>query len=299
MQTRASLSRRITFLATIPIVLIILAACCRLASVPAIQKQREFTKFVGLILLVLAATVISLKRRVYIMQAMGSLCSTGSTGKSVIIQYILLERGKLQRGKGSSFVRYGAFENIDGNIEYVSVKRWAEAMESGDQAICSMTTIMKWVEYRAFFFETKGVSSNSASKPFEFVLIDAPEVYEFAEYHASPSLFSEHLQRASRSGMAGCVFPNLGNDAFLVAPHKLIDDNVVYSHLAAFVRGAPQDQVSGLWRLAAKTLLAELLHVSPDEPLWLSTDGRGVPWLHLRLDHKPKYFKFRPYALEV
>jgi hypothetical protein len=31
------------------------------------------------------------------------------------------------------------------------------------------------------------------------------------------------------------------------------------------------------------------------KPVWLSTAGAGVPWLHVRLDDRPKYCCFRPY----
>ena len=31
------------------------------------------------------------------------------------------------------------------------------------------------------------------------------------------------------------------------------------------------------------------------EPVWLSTAGAGVPWLHVRLDDRPKYYGFGPY----
>jgi hypothetical protein len=28
---------------------------------------------------------------------------------------------------------------------------------------------------------------------------------------------------------------------------------------------------------------------------WVSTSGLGVPWVHVRLDERPKYFQFGPY----
>jgi hypothetical protein len=30
-------------------------------------------------------------------------------------------------------------------------------------------------------------------------------------------------------------------------------------------------------------------------PLWLSTSGLGVAWLHVRLDERPKYYTHAPY----
>ena len=34
-----------------------------------------------------------------------------------------------------------------------------------------------------------------------------------------------------------------------------------------------------------------------EQPLWVSTSGLGVYWLHVRLDSSPKYFQHTPYKL--
>jgi len=36
-----------------------------------------------------------------------------------------------------------------------------------------------------------------------------------------------------------------------------------------------------------------------DRPTWLSTAGLGVYWLHLRLDSRPKYYRYQPYKAAV
>ncbi len=33
-----------------------------------------------------------------------------------------------------------------------------------------------------------------------------------------------------------------------------------------------------------------------DRPTWLSTAGHGVAWLHVRLDTRPKYYRYTPYV---
>jgi NADH:ubiquinone oxidoreductase subunit len=32
-----------------------------------------------------------------------------------------------------------------------------------------------------------------------------------------------------------------------------------------------------------------------EQPVWLSTAGMGVAWLHVRLDDRPKYYGYSPY----
>ena len=88
------------------------------------------------------------------------------------------------------------------------------------------------------------------------------------------------------------AFPNLGNDAILVVPLPTDQRPAAdYVHLAAFVRRAPAEQVHELWRVVGAAMEARL----SDQPLWLSTAGMGVAWLHVRLDTRPKYYGFDEY----
>ena len=136
------------------------------------------------------------------------------------------------------------------------------------------------------FWETKGATFQSAQiSDFEFVVMDAPRL---AESSPDPNAFSEYLQTCSASA---CAFSNLGGDAILVAPVQQAD-TAAYSHLGKFVREAPVDQVRELWQVTAQTYLERL---KVEKPVWLSTEGSGVPWLHVRLDDRPKYYKYAPY----
>ena len=85
-------------------------------------------------------------------------------------------------------------------------------------------------------------------------------------------------------------FPNLGGDAHLVVPCPQ-DEGDAFAHLAVFSRTAPVAQQHRFWQrvgLAVENMVGE-------RPLWLSTSGLGVYWLHVRLDARPKYYTFRPY----
>ena len=99
------------------------------------------------------------------------------------------------------------------------------------------------------------------------------------------------LQAYFSSAAAIATFPNLGGDATLVVPTPRADDSA-YGHIAAFVRNAPTDQQHELWKAVADAMAANLA----DRPLWLSTAGAGVAWLHVRLDQRPKYYQHRPFA---
>ena len=86
------------------------------------------------------------------------------------------------------------------------------------------------------------------------------------------------------------VFANLGGDAIMIVPRlKTIES--AYGHLAAFVREAPEAQRHTLWQVVGEAMTKRVGY----RPVWLSTAGGGVSWLHVRLDDRPKYYGFGPY----
>jgi len=136
----------------------------------------------------------------------------------------------------------------------------------------------------AFRWETPPLLERGLDGPFEFVVVDSPELAA----EPDPAPFVEHFRHAGRSPVV--EFPNLGGDAQLVVPCPLAADEV-YTHLASFIRHAPRLQQRALWHrvgLAMERRVGEL-------PVWLSTAGGGVPWLHVRLDDQPKYYAHPPY----
>lgn len=142
------------------------------------------------------------------------------------------------------------------------------------------------VPYTAFFWETRPVTSATRADAFEFVLVDSPALTGIqADPHPFESMFDA---AASRQGVVG--FANIRHDALLIAPRALAE-NEHYRHLAAFVRGAPTEQQQALWAAVGSALADRI----GDAPLWLSTSGLGVHWLHIRLDSVPKYYTYAPY----
>lgn len=138
--------------------------------------------------------------------------------------------------------------------------------------------------YTSFRWETPPVTSTTADRAFEFVLLDSPGLAHSPDRDA----FAEHFKGATEDGIV--AFPNLGGDAIMVVPCELAAPSA-YAHLAAFVRGAPERQRHALWQRVAQTMLGRL----GGQPVWLSTAGAGVSWLHVRLDDRPKYYSFSEY----
>ena len=139
--------------------------------------------------------------------------------------------------------------------------------------------------FDAFFWEMPPLTTASIEQPFECVLVDSPVL---AGVTAEAGSFSEYFPQAT-DGVTG--FANLGNDAWLIAPCP-VGPRDVYPHLATFVRGASAAQQQVFWQRTGEAVTARL----SDQPLWVSTSGLGVYWLHVRLDSYPKYYTYHPYT---
>jgi hypothetical protein len=138
--------------------------------------------------------------------------------------------------------------------------------------------------FSAFRWETPPITKLTANRAFEFVLLDSPGLAAVPD----PKPFARHLANVSKSGVI--AFPNLGKDAVLVVPTQLGPPSA-YGHLASFVRHAPEAQKHELWKMVGEAMSRRL----NDQPVWLSTAGAGVSWLHVRLDNSPKYYGHEPY----
>jgi hypothetical protein len=142
--------------------------------------------------------------------------------------------------------------------------------------------------FAAYFWECRPVTAASAEQALEFVLVDSPALARVAP---DAQAFAAHFT-AGDGDASVATFWNLGRDAYLVAPCPCgpLD---AYPHIAAFARTAPAEQQHALWRAVGAAVEPRL----SAEPIWLSTSGLGVYWLHVRLDSRPKYYSFRPYRV--
>ena len=139
--------------------------------------------------------------------------------------------------------------------------------------------------FSAYRWETPPITKNNLDRPFEFVLLDSPGLASYPDRRTFADYFTTD---DVNDGIV--VFENLGGDATLVVPSPG-DATSDYGHLAAFVRSAPDAQQQSLWRIVGQTVRQQI----SERPIWLSTAGGGVAWLHVRLDCRPKYYGYVPY----
>lgn len=134
----------------------------------------------------------------------------------------------------------------------------------------------------AYCWECPPLHLGCLSQRFQCVLIESPAL---GRARPDPAPFAEYF----RAGQPVAVFSSLGKDATLIAPSPQAGAN--FAHLASFLRTADPAHRQALWRQVGISALALLGR----EPVWLSTAGLGVSWLHVRLDSRPKYYRYRAY----
>ncbi len=178
------------------------------------------------------------------------------------------------------------FHVFDGS-SIVSFKDYFGFMESNADFRSWYTALIAQSGYEALFWEHPPLTQPTWSNQAEFVLLDGPSL---ARFEPDPHSFASQFERGDDSVV---TFPNLGGDALLVAPCPMVDC-AVYPHLTAFLQAAPVDQVHDLWVKTASAVHGQL----SDKPVWVSTAGMGVAWLHVRLDSWPKYYRFDPYKID-
>lgn len=144
------------------------------------------------------------------------------------------------------------------------------------------TDLLLGSPFAAFFWEHPPLTVTNIEGEAEFVTVDAPmlaglqpDVKPFRNYFAGDDVVT---------------FQNLGGDATLVVPSPAAA-RPGYAHLGAFLQNAPDHQVISMWQWVGRAVCRTLSAA----PLWLSTSGLGVAWLHVRLDSTPKYYQHVPY----
>ncbi len=143
--------------------------------------------------------------------------------------------------------------------------------------------LLSSLPFSAFRWETPPVTNTTINRPFECVIIDSPSLARVPDRQTFSPYFN-----AEQSVVA---FLNLGQDAMLVTPCPT-NSACDYGHLGAFIQNAPLSQQHALWAAVGDAMAQR---INDDQPVWLSTAGGGVAWLHIRLDSYPKYYHHIPY----
>ncbi len=173
------------------------------------------------------------------------------------------------------------------NAKPITCGVFYERLECSTEFRTWFNALLAGLPYSAIRWETPPATKATLDRTFEFVVFDSPGLAARPDAKA----FAEHFQKAKPQEEV-VAFPNLGGDAIMVVPCPRIPHSA-YGHLASFVRNAPVSQQQALW----KRVGSEMRKRVGAKPVWLSTAGAGVSWLHVRLDDRPKYYGYGPYRV--
>ena len=181
--------------------------------------------------------------------------------------------------KAGAVLRYRLHEGGDA----LSYHRFIDSLAGDNDFRRFWIDTLKTAPFSVYRWETPALYAGNGGAPFECVLINSPGLATRTDRMA----FQQHFGRADEEVV---VFSNLGGDARLVVPVPLTAASA-YNHIGMFTRQAPDAQQQLLWQRVGEAMQARV----SDKPVWLSTAGGGVSWLHVRLDDRPKYYHHIPY----
>jgi hypothetical protein len=166
----------------------------------------------------------------------------------------------------------------------VSRQAFYEALRDEAPLRAKLSEVLLGLGMSALAWETAPLSRSNAARAMVQLVLPHPAL---ARTEADPSSFADHL--ASGAGTEGVRwFENFGRDARLVVPCEP-RRGARFAHLASFLAHASHAQTDALWQLVGHLACEHLART--DAPVWVSTAGMAVPWLHVRLDLRPKYYR--------
>ncbi len=165
-----------------------------------------------------------------------------------------------------------SFFYVDNKDEPISfsevVNLWAAKDANGKRFRQFHCSVLSQVPFKAFRWETPVVD------------LERPE---------DQSVFQQYFDSADDEQWV-TEFTNLGKNTVLVVPLPS-GSHVKHCHLASFIETCSAKHESQLWQQVGAAMIRRVSKA----PVWLSTAGGGVAWLHIGLDNKPKYYAYSPY----
>ena len=186
----------------------------------------------------------------------------------------------------SGVLRYSYLDSESRVLTFKDVlELWADVAQCGNLFLGFHCQVLTDVPYAAYKWETPAVDIDRLERPFEFVALNAPRLDRPEDRTAFQKQFA-----AAGDDRATVAFSNLGKNAVLVVPCPSMP-GTNHCHLASFLRTCHASDESSLWQQVGISMLERVAA----KPVWLSTAGGGVAWLHVRLDDKPKYYGYREF----
>lgn len=145
----------------------------------------------------------------------------------------------------------------------------------------------KYLQYpstitKSFFYETS-ICTAELDIPYQQKFIPDSRLSSMQQDSTS---FDKEIKKASKKGNKYATsFTNLGGDATLIIPIPREGKN--FATIKDFMDNASITHQREFWKYASK-IIQHLLKTQSG--IYINTHGLGVPYFHLRIDTKPKYY---------
>jgi hypothetical protein len=159
------------------------------------------------------------------------------------------------------------------------------------------------IPFEAFLWETPPLSCYTVDNEFEMTCIKA-EPKEYKPLHrdtfeavvktrdSPPTAVAFLAQRPDGTpGTAQTLLISPGDVGGRAGLKTYVS---ACTHLGRFVREASPEQHDAFWRVVGEHLAER---AESNKPTWVSTEGRGVHWLHFRLAYRPFHFETESYRI--
>lgn len=129
-----------------------------------------------------------------------------------------------------------------------------------------------------FMWNTSVIKNNGNSK-----FIEKFRVNDKLPIQQNFNSFKSHIKKSKNKYVTS--FYNLNKDTILVVPvHRRYKN---YATIKDFCDNASITQQKYFWKEVAK-LIKNI--IKKEKYIWVSTHGLGVPYMHIRISNKPKYY---------
>lgn len=205
-----------------------------------------------------------------------SCYSLGYSYSFVTVNGLIFTRRELTRGQDQYTVTY--------NGERVASSWMLNQLSKSAEHRATFIATLNGSRFDTFRYESPPISTHD-DPLFEFILLDAPHLKGI---RADIDTFAEHF----KPNTTVSKFLNLGGSSTLIAPVPLENKAAYrYSSIGPFIKHSVQPgekgQVDAIIRAVADEGLAAL---AKRHKTYISTEGSGVYWLHVRFDPRPKYY---------
>lgn len=154
-------------------------------------------------------------------------------------------------------------------------------------AICDILRTNLFISY---YLEFSPTTYNLMSDIiFEFVLVKT------SDFVNKTDIYSFGESNLNTNSNLIYSFYNLSKTSILISPCYNHNYNInIYNNIGTFMRSTNLEQKLLLLTTSFINYFNELLK-NPDKKLWLSTHGKGIGWLHMRIDNTAKYISWKSY----